>query len=172
MRASAQLSHDRHSCHTTVPRPSHDRPPTVTDRHLTATRPSPDRHRPFPDRHATVGRSAAEVILSEHERLECVYPAALALLSNLAPHARQYSYTSANLMLRMLSTLAAPAFILAGPKRPEHLIALVEVLSASLLYQHQSNIAMLQLLLLNAPVLKVRGRHTAVSWPCHSHYAT
>uniref|UniRef100_A0A7S3BE63 Dymeclin n=1 Tax=Haptolina ericina TaxID=156174 RepID=A0A7S3BE63_9EUKA len=100
----------------------------------------------------------AEVILSAHERLECIYPALLALLTNIAPHAKQYLYSTANLMLQMLSSLGSPDFLLTSPQRPEYLIALVEVLTASLLYHHQTNLPLLQLILLNEQLIRALPR--------------
>lgn len=96
----------------------------------------------------------ADVILTDHQRLECVYPAALAVLANLSPHVTHFSYSSSHLMLRMLAALSAPSFLLASSNRPEHLITLVDVLSSVLLHQSNTNEPLLSLLLLNAPMIE------------------
>ena len=101
-----------------------------------------------------VGCAAAVVMTPPSLPLQTVYPAALALLANVAPHVKQWSAASAANLLAMLSALASPARLFASAAAPEHLIALLEVLTTSLQYTHASNTTLLHALLLHAPLLR------------------
>ena len=87
-------------------------------------------------------------------RLRSVYPGALALLANIAPHVKQWASQCVGLLPRMLAALAAPPVLLADAGGAEHLIALLEAISLSLQYTHHSNYSLLHVLLLNAPLLQ------------------
>ena len=97
--------------------------------------------------------SCAEVVIGGHERLECVYPAALAVLANLVPHVKALSADSTGALLQCLAAFVQPAFLFGAPSRPEHLIALLEVVNAALLYPPTPNVPLVHgLVLLGLPL--------------------
>jgi len=101
-----------------------------------------------------VGCAAAVVLAPPSTALTTIYPAALAILNNIAPHVKQWSASSASSLLAMLSSLAAPATLFATPAAPEPMLALLEALSTSLQYTHASNTTLLHRVLLHAPLLR------------------
>ena len=99
--------------------------------------------------------AACEVILDGHERLECVYPASLAVMANLAPHLSSgVSPASAERLVQCLGAFSRPAFLLAGSARPDCLVALLDVIDSALLYQPTSNAPLLRAVVLNAKLLQ------------------
>ena len=56
-------------------------------------------------------------------------PAALAMLANVAPHVKQWSPACASLLPQMLAALAQPRVLFADPSHPDHLLAILEVIT-------------------------------------------
>ena len=105
--------------------------------------------------------AAAAIVVGGGVRLESVLPAALAVLANITPHVKAYSAASANRLMLMLSACWDARFLLA-PSRPDHLIALLDVISSAILHQHAANTPLLHSLVLNADALRARSPR----WRC------
>ena len=95
--------------------------------------------------------SAAEVVVYGGAHVEPIVPVLLATLANVVPHTKGLSPGASALLLRIVSTLASPAFIGGRSSRAEMLICAVEVVASALLFQHASNGPLLEAILLNAP---------------------
>ena len=100
---------------------------------------------PLPARRGDGG--ASSMLLS-------IQPAALAILANVAPHVKEWSYHAVYGLLRMAAALASPPVYFSSPTAPELLHGVLDTLTTSLLYSHQSNGVLLQGLLLHAPLLR------------------
>ena len=98
--------------------------------------------------------AAAAIVVGGGVRLESVLPAALAVLANITPHVKAYSAASANRLMLMLSACWDARFLLGAPSRPDHLIALLDVISSAILHQHAANTPLLHSLVLNADALR------------------
>ena len=96
------------------------------------------------------------LVLSETDtgRLRSVYPGTLALLANIAPHVKAWSAHTASYLPQMLGRLASPSMLFSDANHPEHLISLLEAITLSLQYTHQTNHHLLHVLLINAPLLR------------------
>ena len=77
-------------------------------------------------------------------------PSAIAILANIAPHVKAWSYPSVSGLFRMVGALASPSVFFATPSSPELLLTLLDVLRSSLLFSHGSNGPLLHGLLLHA----------------------
>jgi len=81
-----------------------------------------------------------ELIRQGKDRLESMLPAALAVLANIAPHVKTFSDEAASQLIEIVDELGDPSYLFAAENRPELLIAALDVISSSLLYQHTANL--------------------------------
>lgn len=94
------------------------------------------------------------VVLRPSDPMLSLYPGALAVFSNIAPHVKAWTYTSSNKLFRMVGALAAPPVLFGTPSGPELLHSILEALVTALQFTHGSNARLLHGLALNTPLLR------------------
>lgn len=79
------------------------------------------------------------LITGSKGKLEVVYPALMAIISNLAPHAQNLSMTTSSKLLQLFNSTSAPSFLLANETNHALLQSLLESLNSIIEHQYTTN---------------------------------
>ncbi|KAF2717509.1 hypothetical protein K431DRAFT_288479 [Polychaeton citri CBS 116435] len=79
------------------------------------------------------------LITSTKGRLEPLYPALFAVMSNVAPHTQDLQRATSSKLMEMFALFSAPKFLLASEANHNLLTSILETMSALLEHQYQAN---------------------------------
>lgn len=71
-------------------------------------------------------------------RLDAIYPAMLAILNNVVPHAIDMNTTASSKLMQLFSVMSSPDFLFANESNHELLQSLLEAFNAIIENQYQS----------------------------------
>ncbi|KAL9089172.1 MAG: hypothetical protein Q9159_002643 [Coniocarpon cinnabarinum] len=72
-------------------------------------------------------------------KLDAIYPALLAVINNIAPHAEDLSPTASLKLMQLFAIMSSPDFLFANETNHELLKSLLEALNAVIEYQYEKN---------------------------------
>lgn len=79
------------------------------------------------------------LITTSKGRLDTIYPALLAIISNMAPHTQKLSITACAKLMQLFSTMSSPSFLLANETNHTLLQSLLEAINAMVEHQYTLN---------------------------------
>ena len=79
------------------------------------------------------------LITGSKGRLDAIYPALLAIVNNIAPHAQHLSSTTSSKLLQLFASMSAPSFLLANETNHALLQSLMESINAAVEHQYPDN---------------------------------
>ncbi|KAI9651605.1 MAG: hypothetical protein M1831_000591 [Alyxoria varia] len=83
--------------------------------------------------------SISNLIMTSKGKLDAIYPALLAVINNVAPHASELDSTSSSKLMQLFGILSSPDFLFAGDGNHEILKSLLEALNAIIENQYEKN---------------------------------
>lgn len=91
--------------------------------------------------------SIHSLITTSQGRLDAVYPALLAIISNMAAYTQDLSMVTSAKLLQLFATMSAPSFLLANENNHALLHSLLEAINTMIEHQYASNSALIYVVL-------------------------
>ena len=83
-------------------------------------------------------KSIHTLITASSGKLDAIYPALLAIINNLAPHAEDLNATASLKLMQLFAIMSSPDFLFANDTNHELFKALLEAFNAIIEYQYES----------------------------------
>ncbi|KAJ8122551.1 hypothetical protein ONZ43_g1283 [Nemania bipapillata] len=94
-------------------------------------------------------QSIYNIITTSQGKLTAIYPALLAVVSNVAPYLKGISSTTCSRLIQLFSSMSSPSFLLANDTNHVLLTSLLESITAILEHQYEENPNLVFLILKN-----------------------